>query len=90
MWNRREISASSYDDQSHYLHPHPYVARLRAARTIAAQGSVALGRVFLRGNPVADGELPAASDVDIYAAWWGCVEVLGISTDMSPPPSLRQ
>jgi hypothetical protein len=24
LWNRREISASSDDDQSHYLHPHPY------------------------------------------------------------------
>jgi hypothetical protein len=23
MWNRREISASSDDDLSHYLHPHP-------------------------------------------------------------------
>jgi hypothetical protein len=26
MWIRREISASSDDDQSHYLHPHPYGA----------------------------------------------------------------
>jgi hypothetical protein len=25
MWNRREISVSSYDDPSHYLHPHPYI-----------------------------------------------------------------
>jgi hypothetical protein len=24
MWNRREISARSYHDRSHYLHPHPY------------------------------------------------------------------
>eukprot|EP01047_Picozoa_sp_COSAG01_P018829 COSAG01_NODE_1029_length_12019_cov_560.144631_4_plen_215_part_00 len=24
MWNRREISVSSYDDRSHDLHPHPY------------------------------------------------------------------
>jgi hypothetical protein len=24
MWNRREISVSSYDDQSHDLHPHPH------------------------------------------------------------------
>jgi hypothetical protein len=24
MWNRREISVSSSDDPSHYLHPHPY------------------------------------------------------------------
>jgi hypothetical protein len=24
MSNRREISASPYYDQSHYLHPHPY------------------------------------------------------------------
>jgi hypothetical protein len=23
LWNRRELSASSDDDQSHYLHPHP-------------------------------------------------------------------
>jgi hypothetical protein len=23
MWNRREISVSSYYDRSHYLHPHP-------------------------------------------------------------------
>jgi hypothetical protein len=23
MYNRREISASFYDDQSRYLHPHP-------------------------------------------------------------------
>jgi hypothetical protein len=23
LWNRREISVSSYDDRSHYLHPHP-------------------------------------------------------------------
>jgi hypothetical protein len=23
MWNRREISVSSYDDQSHDLPPHP-------------------------------------------------------------------
>eukprot|EP01047_Picozoa_sp_COSAG01_P018162 COSAG01_NODE_979_length_12356_cov_224.025618_3_plen_217_part_00 len=26
MWNRREISVSCDDDQSHDLHPHPYVA----------------------------------------------------------------
>eukprot|EP01047_Picozoa_sp_COSAG01_P054235 COSAG01_NODE_5903_length_3962_cov_9.509973_3_plen_145_part_00 len=24
MWNRREISASSHDDQSHDFHPHPH------------------------------------------------------------------
>jgi hypothetical protein len=24
MWHRREISVSSCDDQSHYLHLHPY------------------------------------------------------------------
>jgi hypothetical protein len=28
MWNRRQISASSYCDQSHYLHPHPYSMQL--------------------------------------------------------------
>jgi hypothetical protein len=28
MWNRREFSASSYDDQSHDLHPHPYATTL--------------------------------------------------------------
>jgi hypothetical protein len=26
MWNRREISVSSYYDQSHYLHPHPWIS----------------------------------------------------------------
>jgi hypothetical protein len=31
MWNRREISASFYDDPSHYLHPHPYAHLLPAA-----------------------------------------------------------
>jgi hypothetical protein len=29
-WNRREISVSSYDDPSHYLHPHPYIGEGRA------------------------------------------------------------
>jgi hypothetical protein len=24
MWKRRGISVTSYHDQSHYLHPHPY------------------------------------------------------------------
>jgi hypothetical protein len=27
MWNRSEIPVSSYYDQSHYLHPHPYVCQ---------------------------------------------------------------
>jgi hypothetical protein len=31
MWNRGEISVGSDDDQSHYLHPHPY--RRRDAET---------------------------------------------------------
>jgi hypothetical protein len=29
MWNRREISANCCYDQSHDLHPHPYVGQLR-------------------------------------------------------------
>eukprot|EP01047_Picozoa_sp_COSAG01_P027872 COSAG01_NODE_1855_length_9052_cov_4.358883_2_plen_159_part_00 len=32
MWNRREISASAYDDRSRYLHPHPYAALTAAPR----------------------------------------------------------
>jgi hypothetical protein len=39
MWNRREISASSYEDQSHDLHPHPYVMRVCAARRSARRPS---------------------------------------------------
>jgi hypothetical protein len=38
MWSRRGISVSSHYDQSHYLHPHPYVdqARHQPARTSLA------------------------------------------------------
>jgi hypothetical protein len=32
MWNRREISVSSYDDQSHYLHPHLHVVHGQRGR----------------------------------------------------------
>jgi hypothetical protein len=32
MWNRRDISASSYYDQSHHLHPHPYIWKQWARR----------------------------------------------------------
>jgi hypothetical protein len=39
MWNRRGISVSSYEDQSHDLHPHPYIMRVCAARRSARRPS---------------------------------------------------
>jgi hypothetical protein len=40
MWNRREIPVSSYDDQSHDLHPNPYspspVVTYMLANTVSA------------------------------------------------------
>jgi hypothetical protein len=32
MWNRREISVRSYDDQSHHLHPHLHVVHGQRGR----------------------------------------------------------
>jgi hypothetical protein len=47
MWNRREFSVSSDDDQSHYLHPHLYHG-VCARAGVAARGVAQVGDPALR------------------------------------------
>jgi hypothetical protein len=55
VWDRREISVSTYYDQSHYLHPHSYV---RARRAINLGRCTHLGRARLSRELVTAGGYP--------------------------------
>jgi hypothetical protein len=49
LWNRREISVSSYDDQSHNLYPHQYLRDRSLARWTEIRSNRAVGD----GSPAA-------------------------------------
>ena len=68
---RREISVSSYDDQSHYLHPHPYTCF--RARSTPLEHDVLLPRdakdAGVPHTPSWDGEsvLPRTTSIRLRA-----------------------
>eukprot|EP01047_Picozoa_sp_COSAG01_P023482 COSAG01_NODE_1422_length_10360_cov_36.853815_6_plen_224_part_00 len=77
MWNRREISASPYYDQSPYLHPHPYdITRSSRRRAMSASSSpLDLGRlarsrhmviICLRAHPSRQGAWCAGGHIHTY------------------------
>jgi hypothetical protein len=86
MWNRREISASSDCDRSHYLHPHPYrIAGVEAGHGgVLREGGPAAPAPPLAAVCAGAGGLPAAlagARID-PAGWRRCAAAVLAEIDL--------